>query len=101
MRDCLECVWSFCVDKGTKSAVRAQAPEIPCACAVLWDNRSDRSGKSEGEGGESSAKGASCLRQTGILCTRFARSWVRSPVSLSMQALQYGVAAALMGEHRP
>ena len=67
-------------------------------CAVFWDNRSDRSGKSEG--GEGSAKGASHLCQTGILCARFARSWLRSPVSLSMQALQYGVAAALMGTCR-
>ncbi len=73
-----------------------QGREVCCACAVLWDNRSDRSSKCEG--GDGSAKGASYLRQTGILCARFARSWLRSPVSLSMQALQYGIAAALMGE---
>lgn len=63
-------------------------------CAVLWDGASsERSGK-----GGSGPEGASFLRQTGILCARFARSWARSPVSLAMQALQYGIAAALMGE---
>lgn len=43
-------------------------------------------------------KGAGYLQQTCILCARFARSWMRSPVSLAMQALQYMVAAALMGK---
>ena len=43
-------------------------------------------------------KGAGYLQQTCFLCARFARSWMRSPVSLAMQALQYMVAAALMGK---
>ena len=63
--------------------------------AAGWDGASDRSGDSACASG---LEGACWLRQTAILSTRFARSWARSPVSLAMQALQYGVAAALMGE---
>lgn len=60
-----------------------------------WDGASDRSGNCACASG---MEGASWLRQTAILATRFARTWARSPVSLAMQAMQYGIAAALMGE---
>ncbi|CAL5229378.1 g12692 [Coccomyxa viridis] len=82
-------------DTCSRSSSQPTEESASSSTPVFWDNRSDRSGKFEGV--DCSGKGASHLRQTGILCARFARSWLRSPVSLSMQALQYGIAAALMG----
>ncbi|BDA50622.1 Broad substrate specificity ATP-binding cassette transporter [Coccomyxa sp. Obi] len=42
-------------------------------------------------------QGASTISQVAILSKRFVRTWIRSPVSMAMQAAQYLLAALLIG----